>query len=330
MLAGALAHSPRISPTHCPLLLAGPATPLSGRLHRTHRYLHGHRVRIVDEDPACNGLLVPGIESFKGAVLMNHRSWGDFVVDPYQAHSAVIGRFAAFVAMGLAGILGMLSDRAIIIRRGKTSRQALQAMCARHLRYMVYPETTRRAAEPNADESIPLKGIGGLKNIWEARIQALIVITVNKEGIINERTGSVSFSTTLFRAREGPIDAGDYPDDFDAFRGAVQAAWDRGWARAYALRTEAEEAAARGEQQACSPAEARVAQAGSPGDGSAQLAAGLVKRRTRGAVGDKDASAKPVPEAPVVFKAWPSTRGRSQPPAAAADAGHGASHVPRT
>jgi hypothetical protein len=102
---------------------------------------------------------------------MNHRSWGDFVVDPYQAHSAVIGRFAAFVAMGFAGVLGTLSDRAIIIHRGKTSRKALQTMCARHPRYMVYPETTRRAAEPNADQPIPLQGIGGLKNIWEAQIQ---------------------------------------------------------------------------------------------------------------------------------------------------------------
>jgi hypothetical protein len=292
--------------------------------------LHGHGVSIVDEDRACNGLLVPGIESFKGAVLMNHRSWGDFAVDPYQAHSAVIGRFAAFVAMGFAGILGVLSDRAIIIRRGKTSRKALQAMCARHPRYMVYPETTRRAAEPDADQPIPLKGVGGLKNIWEAQIQALIVITVNKERILNERTGCVSFSTTLFRAREGPIDARDYPDDFEAFRDAVQAAWDRAWARAYALRSEVEDAAARGEQQANRPAEARSGQAKWAGDGSAHLATGLVKHRTGGSAGGEDAPSQPMPKAPVVFKAWPSTRSRPRPSAAAVDAGHGALPVPGT
>lgn len=146
---------------------------------------------------------------------------------------------------------------------------------------------------------------------------------MNKERILNERTGSVSFSTTLFRAREGPIDARDYADDFDAFRVAVQEAWDRCWARAYALRTKVEEAEEREQKQACSSA-----QANSRCDGSAQPAAGPVKRHTGGAGGGEDASGKAA--APVVFKAWPSTRSRSQPTAAAVDAGRGVLPVPHT
>ena len=145
--------------------------------HPAPRYLRAHGIRVVDEDPVKSTILIPGIESFRGAVLMNHRSWGDFGVDPYQGHCACVGRLEAFLAMGLAGMLGLLSNRAIIIQRGKTSRGVLRAMCAKHDRYLVYPEATRRAAQPNADEAIPLQGVGGLKNIWEDRALALIVIT---------------------------------------------------------------------------------------------------------------------------------------------------------
>mmetsp|Transcript_8982 Transcript_8982/g.25078 ORF Transcript_8982/g.25078 Transcript_8982/m.25078 type:complete len:284 (-) Transcript_8982:647-1498(-) len=279
-----------------------------------------HGIYIIDEEPGKDGMLIPDIESFKGAVLANHRSWGDFVVDPYQGHSAVIGRFAAFVAMGFAGLLAVLSDRAIIIRRGKTTRKMLQAKCARYPRYLIYPEGTRRASEPNADQPIPLKGVGGLKNIWEAQVPALIVITVNKENILNERNGRVSFSTTLFRTREGPIHASDYADDFDAFRNAVQAAWERCWTRAYALRASME---LHGRLPSHPTVRGRLAPQTDNSTGSTDAAEIVAKLRV-----SPEEDRKPVVDEPVVLKAWPSIRNRSEQAGAQADAGRGTVSAP--
>ena len=150
-------------------------------------YLRGHGVRILDADTgastgAADGLAIPGITSFRGVLLMNHRSWGDFVVDPYQGHCAVVARFAAVAVTCFAGVLGRLCSRVIMIERGKTSRAQLLDMCRSHDRYLIFPEGTRRAGTPGSDLPVALAGVGGLKNIWESRRDALVVITANKAG----------------------------------------------------------------------------------------------------------------------------------------------------
>mmetsp|Transcript_33473 Transcript_33473/g.70435 ORF Transcript_33473/g.70435 Transcript_33473/m.70435 type:complete len:269 (+) Transcript_33473:175-981(+) len=198
-------------------------------------YLRGHGIRIIDTDgDGANTLLVPGIMEFRGAVLANHRSWGDFVMDPYQTHCAVVARIAAVVACLGGGLLGLLCDRIIVINRGRTSRDALKAKCARHDRYLIFPEGTRRASALDKDSPAPLK-VGGLKNVWEEKLAALIVITVNKEFVVDEKRGVVSCSTTLFRARHAPILAGEYPS-LDTFVDAVEKAWQATWHQAYELR----------------------------------------------------------------------------------------------
>ena len=45
-----------------------------------HTYIIGHGLRIVDADGE-HGLFLPGVAKLQGAFLMNHRSWGDFVVE---------------------------------------------------------------------------------------------------------------------------------------------------------------------------------------------------------------------------------------------------------
>merc|ERR1712113_266345 len=94
-------------------------------------------------------------------------------------------------------------------------------MCAAHDRFLMYPEGTRRASQPNADEPVELQR-GGLKNIWESGIHATCVITVNKELIVDERRGRVSAlcglgpGATVFRACSPAILASDY-DTFESF-----------------------------------------------------------------------------------------------------------------
>ena len=45
-----------------------------------HAWIRAHGLRIVDED-GSTGLFVPGVASLTGAFLMNHRSFGDFVIE---------------------------------------------------------------------------------------------------------------------------------------------------------------------------------------------------------------------------------------------------------
>jgi len=104
----------------------------------------------------------------------------------------------------------------------------------------MYPEGTRRASQPNADEPVALKA-GGLKNIWEGGLNAICVVAVDKERIIDERRCLLSAlcwlggGATIYRARSPPIVSVEY-SDFEGFQRAVEAAWVSTWRRAYALR----------------------------------------------------------------------------------------------
>jgi hypothetical protein len=79
--------------------------------------------------------------------------------------------------------------------------------------------------------------VGGLKNIWEAGDEAIIVITVGKEDIVNESRGHVSFHTQLYRASHPPLRATDHAS-LQSFLAAVDEAWRATWRRAYLLRAD--------------------------------------------------------------------------------------------
>mmetsp|Transcript_4541 Transcript_4541/g.9871 ORF Transcript_4541/g.9871 Transcript_4541/m.9871 type:complete len:278 (-) Transcript_4541:261-1094(-) len=194
-----------------------------------------HDVRMVDCEHAASGLVIPEAQNFSGAVLANHRSWADFIIDPYQAHCAVVARVAAVAVCLLSSIVGFACNRIIVIVRGKTSRQELMRKTSLHSRFIVYPEGTRRASAMDADSPSPLR-VGGLKNLYESNTPALIVITVNKERIFNEKKGHVSFGTKLYRARHAPLCPSSF-DNFEVFLEAVEHAWQTTWRLAHALRT---------------------------------------------------------------------------------------------
>ncbi len=209
-------------------------------------YLLAHRVRVIDADGAnaAGALHVPGVDALRGALLMNHRSWGDFAFDVYQGRCSNVTRFAAFLVTGLGGVVALLSGRTIIYYRGSTTRQQLQAKCASHERYLIYPEGTRRGSAEDADEPGALRP-GGLKNIHEAGLGATVVVAVDKELIVDERRGTLSAAcgglcgggATIYRAVSPTIQARDHKT-FDLFLAAVEAEWRRTWARAYRLRDE--------------------------------------------------------------------------------------------
>ena len=73
----------------------------------------------------------------------------------------------AVVAVLVWGAVAVLSGRAVVIRRGKTSRQQLQQKVGGLQRYVIFPEGTRRASASDASEPGELR-VGGLKNIFES------------------------------------------------------------------------------------------------------------------------------------------------------------------
>jgi 1-acyl-sn-glycerol-3-phosphate acyltransferase len=191
-------------------------------------------LRVRDSD-GQNSFLIPGIRTTRCAVLANHRSWGDFFIDPTMAHCPPVARRAAVAATGVSGLVGLLCNKVVMINRDKDSRQTIAAKCDKHDRFLLYPEGTRRAAQENCDEVAPLKA-GGIKNLYETKRPVLVVITVNKEYVVNEKAGFVRFGVTLYRARSNLIEPADYTT-FEAFLEAVESAWKDTWSRAYALRT---------------------------------------------------------------------------------------------
>ena len=202
-----------------------------------HFFVWGHHIRIVDAD-GDDDVVPRRIVGARGAVLTNHRSWADFAFDPAQFHCAVIARRLAVVVCGIAGVMGILSGKVIMIQRGVTSRHEMFGRAAEKGLFLFYPEGTRRANGPSPHEPGELK-IGGLKSIFEAQIEAHITITVGKEDILNEGVGRVGCGTTVYRASHPAIDAGEY-EEFDQFLADVQSAWQETWYRAYALRDEHE------------------------------------------------------------------------------------------
>ena len=204
-------------------------------------FLVFHGIRVVDADGAHTWRL-PNVEAIEGAVLTNHRSWGDFVFDPAMAFAPVVARTAAVAATLVAGVIGLACGKVVMINRGKTSRAELRDRCATLRRYLIYPEGTRRANLADADEPGALRP-GGLKNVYESGHAAHIVVTVNKECIWNEKKGVVSCRTTLYRARcPKPVLPAEHAT-FDGFVAAVEDKWKQTWARAYALRHSHEVAA---------------------------------------------------------------------------------------
>ena len=73
-------------------------------------YLLFHGVKVVDADGA-NTWRLPDVRNIEGAVLTNHRSWGDFVFDPAMAFAPVVARTAAVAATMLAGLIGLMCGK---------------------------------------------------------------------------------------------------------------------------------------------------------------------------------------------------------------------------
>jgi 1-acyl-sn-glycerol-3-phosphate acyltransferase len=99
---------------------------------------------------------------------------------------------------------------------------------------LVYPEGHRstRAAP------LPLKR-GMLHYAYGRRMPVQIIVSLNKESVVNERTKAVRFGAAVVTSYSPVIKATDYAD-FAGFMAAVQAAWDHEWRATMGARGEGE------------------------------------------------------------------------------------------
>jgi len=153
--------------------------------------------------------------------LANHRSWGDFFIDPILSESTVISRHKATICVLPAALLGMLDGRFISINRNKTRSEIFglvenQVNQNRYYskRILLFPEGTRSShMQINSVDETYLKP-GLLKSIYEfKKMPVQLQITKNKENVLNERVFKAWYGTTVYTSFSEPI----YPEDYQTF-----------------------------------------------------------------------------------------------------------------
>jgi 1-acyl-sn-glycerol-3-phosphate acyltransferase len=155
--------------------------------------------------------------------LANHRSWGDFFIDPILSESTVISRHAATMSVLPGAIIGMFAGRFISINRKKT-RSEIFGLIENHIkqnryyskRILFFPEGTRKshAKLDSLEETEEILKPGLLKSIYEfKKMPVQLQITKNKENVFNERTLKAWYGVTVYTSFSEPI----YPEDYQTF-----------------------------------------------------------------------------------------------------------------
>lgn len=160
----------------------------------------------------------------KGFIFSNHRCWADFAIDNYTMDSSPLGRYLAFIMMGLWTVLGTIDNRSIMFSRGKAKRKYIYDLCKKNMdkkgyynkRTLLYPEGTRmsyKILESKEDIKSKLK-IGLIKEIYERNeFPIQIVISSNKENVLNEKKLTINRNVTI----KSGISKGIHPKDFNTF-----------------------------------------------------------------------------------------------------------------
>lgn len=176
----------------------------------------------------CMGIRpLPPLEDAGGVTyLCNHRSMADCYVDIWQCDATVVIRQLAAVSSLLGTLAGLVSNKLLIINRGKTNRVQLAERSAKHPRLLLYPEGTRR---PHATAPAPLRP-GGLKNAYEAGHPVRIVMTEGKDVAIDEKRCAAAAAVRLWRVAS-PLLRPDAFESSEEFVSAVEEEWLQTWAQ---------------------------------------------------------------------------------------------------
>jgi 1-acyl-sn-glycerol-3-phosphate acyltransferase len=114
----------------------------------------------------------------KGFILSNHRTFCDFVYDPYISGASVVGRSLAFISVLFASIIGIIDNRFIIVDRNKPRHIIFEQIInfihsgGRYSnRILFYPEGTRKSHKTlTLEETKNIIKPGLLKSIYEYKM----------------------------------------------------------------------------------------------------------------------------------------------------------------
>ena len=183
-----------------------------------------------------NKMMQPFITN--GVIITNHRCFSDFYLDPYLFSCPGIARQMAMLVCGFIGIISLSFNRGIIIDRRQDRNTIFSYILSLgHKLIMFYPEGTRcsHLTLPENYKEIILK-YGLLKSIWEnkenTRIQ--IIISKNKEKVLNEKTFEIGYGVNVYYITGKPIYTRDY-STFDEFMDKIKLDWHTLWNEIFSL-----------------------------------------------------------------------------------------------
>ena len=167
----------------------------------------------------------------EGFVLANHRSFTDFVIDPYLAQCPFVCRRLAFLVLMFMNIYYYIEIGSVVINRKKESRNSIFHKMLKYKKVLFWPEGTRlryTILNSPADVKKYLR-YGLLKEIYYHKVLPVqLQISGNKELVIDERKFIINKGITVKSFISEPI----YPENYNSeqeFYDAIAEKWYNSW-----------------------------------------------------------------------------------------------------
>jgi 1-acyl-sn-glycerol-3-phosphate acyltransferase len=164
----------------------------------------------------------------RGFIISNHRSWGDFMVDPLISSCKNVSRHTATFAILPGALLAMLSNYIISINRNKSRQEIFQRITKNMTNpILFYPEGTRKNYTnlESLDKTKEFIKPGLLKSIYEYKKYPIqLQISNNKENVLNEKKMKINCNVTVTIFLSEPIYPMDY-QTFDEFYNEICVKW---------------------------------------------------------------------------------------------------------
>ena len=162
----------------------------------------------------------------EGFILPNHRSFIDFMIDPYMCNGTEVSRYLVILGAPFILLIAYIDNRVIFINRGKDNRNDIYNRCVLHInqyqykRIVFYPEGTRNkyTSLSSPEELKSYLKFGLLKSIYEdKRYPVQLMISNNKEIAFNEKKLSANYGVKIHTKISKAIHPKNYATELEFF-----------------------------------------------------------------------------------------------------------------
>jgi len=169
--------------------------------------------------------------------LSNHRSWADFFVDYHVGNNntVFISRMLVGFVVPLLSLTGILTGKIIFFHReAKNIGKVFEYIHKKFTKHpcnglLVYPEGTRRLE----NKSCELKK-GFIRYSYEKNIPIQIILTKNKEKVMNEKLFTVNSNIKLFTSYSEKIEPNKKQfKTLESYIEYIQKKWNKQWDHLY-------------------------------------------------------------------------------------------------